>query len=124
MIKISKLIIASCAFIATTAEAQTTDVTGHLAAIFDQYGLGEFTLQKYLLAALLSFASFFLIPYLVARFNGVDRQGAKHLGLQGLLGAFLIAGVFTVPFGLIAIGRALYIASFPHAEPRNGVVNK
>jgi hypothetical protein len=102
--------------VTATANAQSMalpDVTSALSNIFLQLGFGEFTFEKYVFAVAASFVGFFLLPYLTARLNGMERESARFLGLQGLFGGLLLVGFFTAPIGLIVLGRALFSGLFP-----------
>lgn len=90
-----------------------SSATDDLVKIFSQLGLGEFSLEKYLIIVMMIFVSLFVLPYIIARINGLDRIYAKHLGAQSAFGGFLVIGFFTAPIGVYLTARAFWRAFFP-----------
>lgn len=99
--------ITGSALVAPTASAQMhSSAVEKMEEFFGLVALGDVSTEKVLAIAVCVFASFYMIPYSVARVRGGAKQLCNRIGLESLLGAFLVMGFITAPFGLYFIGHA------------------
>lgn len=102
------------ALAAPTASAQMhSSAVENMDELFGLVALGDVSTEKVLALAVCAFASFYMIPYSVARVRGGAKQLCNRIGLESLLGAFLVMGFITAPFGLYFIGRAFFSVMQP-----------
>lgn len=86
------------------------DPTEQLGKLFSTVGIGDFSLQKYLLVIGIGIIVLTAIPWTVALLRGAGRPVAAASVRDVLIGILCAMGIITVPLSVFFIGRGYLTA--------------